>query len=222
MMNETPRRPSPESLLAMIKEGEQAKLRVYIGAAAGGWRSEMGLAVIATIVVLALNAFGGFETLSDFRGDNDSLMRLVQVRDLIGGQDWYDLSQYRMGPEGGFTMHWSRVVDAPIAVIVVAGTVLTGSVALAETVAQVLLQLAELGVGERVHRVDDDGPHPAARLRPRRLALLQYVVDDRDDVRQGLAGAGTGGEHIGVTGLRGLDGLPLVQMEGERTSVGTR
>jgi hypothetical protein len=106
-------------------------------AAAGGWRSEMGLAVIATIVVLALNAFGGFETLSDFRGDNDSLMRLVQVRDLIDGQGWFDLSQYRMGPEGGFTMHWSRVVDAPIAAIVVAGTVLTGSVALAETVAQI-------------------------------------------------------------------------------------
>ncbi len=35
MMNETPRRPSPESLLAKLKEGERAKLRVYIGAAAG-------------------------------------------------------------------------------------------------------------------------------------------------------------------------------------------
>ena len=35
MMNETPRRPSPESLLAKLKEGERANLRVYIGAAAG-------------------------------------------------------------------------------------------------------------------------------------------------------------------------------------------
>ncbi len=34
-MNETPRRPSPESLLAKLRESEQAKLRVYIGAAAG-------------------------------------------------------------------------------------------------------------------------------------------------------------------------------------------
>ncbi|MGH9835759.1 MAG: histidine kinase [Blastocatellia bacterium] len=34
-MIETSRRPSPESLLAKLKESEQAKLRVYIGAAAG-------------------------------------------------------------------------------------------------------------------------------------------------------------------------------------------
>lgn len=33
--NRTDTRPSPESLLAMLREGEQAKLRVYIGAAAG-------------------------------------------------------------------------------------------------------------------------------------------------------------------------------------------
>src|SRR5947207_8629121 len=34
-MIEQARRPSPESLLAKIKEGERAKLRVYIGAAPG-------------------------------------------------------------------------------------------------------------------------------------------------------------------------------------------
>jgi two-component system sensor histidine kinase KdpD len=34
-MNENGKRPSPESLLAKLKEGEQAKLRVYIGAAPG-------------------------------------------------------------------------------------------------------------------------------------------------------------------------------------------
>jgi two-component system sensor histidine kinase KdpD len=35
MITEAPRRPSPESVLAKIKEGERSKLRVYIGAAAG-------------------------------------------------------------------------------------------------------------------------------------------------------------------------------------------
>src|SRR5258708_6902980 len=34
-MNENGNRPSPESLLAKLKEGEQARLRVYIGAAPG-------------------------------------------------------------------------------------------------------------------------------------------------------------------------------------------
>ena len=48
-------------------------------------------------------------------GDNDSLLRLVEIRDLLGGQGWFDLHQYRMGPPGGFVMHWSRLVDAPIA-----------------------------------------------------------------------------------------------------------
>ena len=51
-------------------------------------------------------------------GDNDSLLRLVEVRDLLAGQGWFDLHQYRMGPEGGFVMHWSRLVDAPIAAII--------------------------------------------------------------------------------------------------------
>src|ERR1043165_10231697 len=34
-MNQNGNRPSPESLLAKLNEGEQAKLRVYIGAAPG-------------------------------------------------------------------------------------------------------------------------------------------------------------------------------------------
>src|SRR5206468_1201641 len=34
-MNQTISRPSPESILAKLSEGEQAKLRVYIGAAPG-------------------------------------------------------------------------------------------------------------------------------------------------------------------------------------------
>ena len=45
----------------------------------------------------------------------DDLMRLVQVRDLIAGQGWFDLTQNRMGLPFGVEMHWSRLVDAPIA-----------------------------------------------------------------------------------------------------------
>ncbi|WP_353643898.1 GtrA family protein [Mesorhizobium sp. WSM2239] len=106
--------------------------------AATGLKTEIGLSVIATVAVLVLHAIRGFETLTDFGGDNDSLMRLVQVRDLIGGQGWFDLNQYRMGPEGGFVMHWSRLVDAPIAAIILAASPLAGGMAAAETVAQIL------------------------------------------------------------------------------------
>lgn len=49
--------------------------------------------------------------------DGDDVMRLVQVRDLLNGQSWLDLRQPRLGPEGGTLMHWSRLVDLPIAAI---------------------------------------------------------------------------------------------------------
>ncbi|GAA3257510.1 hypothetical protein GCM10020258_17800 [Sphingomonas yabuuchiae] len=48
-------------------------------------------------------------------GDTDDNMRLMQVRAWMAGQDWYDLRQYRMNPPVGFDIHWSRIVDLPIA-----------------------------------------------------------------------------------------------------------
>ncbi|UIJ46133.1 AcrB/AcrD/AcrF family protein [Sphingomonas cannabina] len=48
-------------------------------------------------------------------GDTDDNMRLMQVRALLGGQGWYDLRQYRLNPPSGFDIHWSRLVDLPIA-----------------------------------------------------------------------------------------------------------
>src|SRR5690606_10851247 len=88
-----------------------------------------------TLVVAAIAAVGGFKDLAG-NADNDSLLRLVEVRDLIAGQGWFDLHQYRMGAAGGgLLMHWSRLVDAPIAAIVLVVTSVTGSQAVGETVA---------------------------------------------------------------------------------------
>ena len=53
--------------------------------------------------------------------DPDSILRLVQVRDLLAGQPWADLVQTRLGGEGGLAMHWSRLVDAPIAAMIAVG-----------------------------------------------------------------------------------------------------
>ena len=48
--------------------------------------------------------------------DTDDAMRMAQVRDLLAGQGWWDLTQYRVNPAGGgVLMHWSRIVDAPLA-----------------------------------------------------------------------------------------------------------
>ncbi len=70
------------------------------------------LLFLAASVTLALPAINGgvFDALS-----TDDAMRLVEVGDLIGGQGWFDVVQYRMDPPGGTSMHWSRLIDAPLA-----------------------------------------------------------------------------------------------------------
>ena len=47
--------------------------------------------------------------------DTDDAMRMVQVRDWMGGQGWFDLVQHRLAPPSGLLMHWSRIVDVPLA-----------------------------------------------------------------------------------------------------------
>jgi hypothetical protein len=50
-------------------------------------------------------------------GDTDDNLRMMQVRALLDGQGWYDLRQYRLNPPVGADVHWSRLVDLPIAAI---------------------------------------------------------------------------------------------------------
>ncbi|MGY2050151.1 hypothetical protein [Methylobacterium sp. JK268] len=52
--------------------------------------------------------------------DTDDAMRLVEVRDFLAGQSWFDVSQHRLLPPGGASMHWSRLVDLPIAGLILA------------------------------------------------------------------------------------------------------
>jgi hypothetical protein len=75
------------------------------------------------------------------RQDPDSLMRLVQVRDLVAGQRWFDLMQYRLDPPEGSLMHWSRVIDAPVAALVMLGNLLGIGEAFALTVWPLVLLL---------------------------------------------------------------------------------
>jgi hypothetical protein len=47
--------------------------------------------------------------------DTDDNMRISQVRALLHGQGWFDLRQYRLNPPFGANIHWSRLVDLPLA-----------------------------------------------------------------------------------------------------------
>jgi hypothetical protein len=81
--------------------------------------------VLWAAVALALAApsikSGVFDAMS-----TDDAMRLVEVRDLIAGQGWFDLMQHRLDPPG-LPMHWSRVIDVPLAGLILALRPLLGS-----------------------------------------------------------------------------------------------
>ncbi|MDP3898653.1 MAG: GtrA family protein, partial [Mesorhizobium sp.] len=109
-------------------------------------RIDLLAALAVALLSIGIAALGGFATLID-TDDSDSLVRMVEVRDLIAGQGWFDLMQYRLGPEGGVLMHWSRLVDAPLAAIVLFVRGLTGSMAWGEIAAAVLWPSLLLGVG---------------------------------------------------------------------------
>jgi hypothetical protein len=78
-------------------------------------------------------------------GDTDDNMRLMQVRGLLAGQGWYDLRQYRLNPPTGFNIHWSRLVDLPIAGLILLFRPFAGP-AWAERLACGIAPLLPLGV----------------------------------------------------------------------------
>lgn len=96
------------------------------------------LALLTVLVVVAAEGARGFHILSAMGADNNSQVRLVEVRDLLAGQGWFDLQQYRLGMPEGTAMHWSRLVDLPIALIIIIASAITGNQAMGENVAMVM------------------------------------------------------------------------------------
>ncbi|ANY19174.1 hypothetical protein A6F68_00643 [Tsuneonella dongtanensis] len=78
--------------------------------------------------------------------DPDDTLRLIQVRDLIAGQSWFDVTQYRIdAANGGVAMHWSRLVDLPIAALILLLKGMVGPDA-AEMTALIAIPLLTFGV----------------------------------------------------------------------------
>jgi len=77
--------------------------------------------------------------------DPDDAMRLVQVRDWLGGQSWFDVTQYRLNAPAGGPMHWSRMVDVPIAGVILAARPFLGDFG-AESAALIVVPLLTLGI----------------------------------------------------------------------------
>ena len=72
--------------------------------------------VIVWLLICGLFIFQKWNEIRWFGlGDTDDNMRMMQVRGLLHGQGWFDLRNYRMNQQFGANIHWSRLVDLPIA-----------------------------------------------------------------------------------------------------------
>ncbi len=173
-------------------------------------------------------------------GDTDDNLRMAQVRALIEGQGWFDLRQYKLGLAGaGLNIHWSRLVDLPIAGLYLAAKPFIGG-APAEKFAVAVAPLLPLGLALfalmlTARRLVDRNAWPvaAALLACTSSALLSFAplrIDhhgwqlaflalmvagsaDRDRFRGGL----TTGVATALSLVVGLELLPYLALGGALT-----
>lgn len=81
--------------------------------------------VVAAVLVLVRGAIGS--SAGPLFADTDDAMRIVVVRDFLHGQNWYDLVQHRLNTPYGAEVHWSRLVDVPIAALILGFTPFLGA-----------------------------------------------------------------------------------------------
>lgn len=95
------------------------------------------LYLLLAFALAFLTEFGAAKTLflQGLLRDTDDALRLVEVRDFMAGQSWFDLHQYRMNPPQGLLMHWSRLIDLPLAALISFFHLFT-PLAMAETLAR--------------------------------------------------------------------------------------
>lgn len=99
------------------------------------------LAWLGVAAVLVVRNWAAIQSVQ--LADPDDVLRLVQVRDLLAGQPWFDLHQYRIDAPAGVATHWSRLVDAPLALVIFLLKPLVGQ-ASAELAAAVIVPLLTL------------------------------------------------------------------------------
>ena len=100
--------------------------------------------VIWLLLTIALIITGWSRIRSGVGWDPDDQLRLVQLRDFLNGQGWFDNRQYRLNPPEGAPMHWSRLIELPLAALVLLGAPLIGQVQ-AEIVASTVVPLSLFG-----------------------------------------------------------------------------
>ena len=88
-------------------------------AAASAASPEDRLPVAALVLIWAATAAAvavmHWPTLDDAFGSPDNAMRLTEVRAFLAGAPWFDPHEPRLSPPLGYDTHWSRLLDAGLA-----------------------------------------------------------------------------------------------------------
>src|SRR6266849_10510789 len=71
------------------------------------------------LVAASAAAVSYWDRLDDSFLSPDNAMRLVEVRALLDGAPWFDPHEPRIAPPLGYDTHWSRLIDAGIAGLIV-------------------------------------------------------------------------------------------------------
>lgn len=200
-------------------------------------RDWLSLTLVAWLIITAWFVFWRWNAIHWLSlGDTDDNMRLMQVRALLDGQGWYDLRNYRINPPQGLDIHWSRIVDLPIAGLILILKPFVGTPEaerLACGIAPLLpLSLAMLGVAATARRLVDKVSWPLAivfllccsvtmlMFMPDRidhhgwqLAMLSLTVAGLCDTRA-MRGGAIVGISTAVSLSIGLEMLPYAAMAG--------
>ena len=105
----------------------------------------LGPVLLLWLAVSALLLWSSWAQVTTLSGwDPDDRLRMVQLRDFLGGQSWFDTTQYRMNAPDGAPMHWSRLIELPLALLVLIFSPLFGQPA-AEMIAGATVPLMLLG-----------------------------------------------------------------------------
>lgn len=164
--------------------------------------------------------------------DTDDNMRLQQVRDWLAGQGWFDLRQHRMLPPLGADIHWSRLVDLPLAGLILffklfasTGFAERAAIAIAPVLPLFVAMLAAALIGRRLVGAHAWAVGPVfamfapmmlAMMTPGRidhhgwqLALLMLMVFGMVMRRPALGGA-ISGVALGLSLAIGIELLPYL------------
>ncbi len=116
---------------------------------------------------------------------SDHAMRMVMVDQLLEGQAWQDQTSLRDNAPHGASMHWSRVIDAPIAALVLLARPIAGSaapeVAAALWPILLLLPLLALCVSITRHLAPEAGVMTALALPLVSIVLVVEFLPGRVD-----------------------------------------